>query len=258
MNPNEWLGRNIINYAGALSDYLVAEGVITLEDSTFLNWSNVKITYAGWYWKVNFSVDVERVVAHGTVALDVDCGETPAQIAAKLSKETLNLNYDWWNGKDLIANWAELHQMIVNHHLLTKVEASVVRGIAYGDFTVDEPIYRAVGLIVNDNNIVKDATPTVDVVNDGEDAYTLASKLDYLSWIDIPARDSDMYTDNPQVLTDIRQAFVSGEYPYYTESQVKYLYAPHQVLHLGPDNNIVFTFKKDDQWANTISVPIVV
>ena len=57
-----------------------------------------------------------------SVTLDMDSGETTAQIATKLEKSTVQLNYNYWNGKNLADNLPELRNILVNEDILTTVE----------------------------------------------------------------------------------------------------------------------------------------
>ena len=180
LDPNVWLGKNLATDQANFNAFLVKLGILSSAEAQYVTWGNLNINVAGWYWsKADFTVKKDGATATGNVTLNASTGETTAQIAAKLNKETLKFNYDWWNGKDVAANWAQIPQMLANEHLLTRAEASVVIGVSFGDFTVTKTgqPYYIMGFDVNDNNTVSNATPTINVVNDGPSAATRASEV---------------------------------------------------------------------------------
>ena len=257
INPSYWLAKNINYYALALDDIIVKQAILTEDEVQFVHWNNLTINVAGWYWTVNFTVWVGGH-ANGTVCLDADSGETTAQIAKKLQSKPIQLNYDYWNNKDLKTNLAQLRSIIVNEGILNKVEASEITGLSGSDayYTVN---YNWVGedyyinYIVNDNNTVSGTpnNPGVQVLNDGEDAQQLANIISGKeATLKLPDNDIGKYADNPQVLADIRQQFVANQW--YNADQVKYLYAPHQMLikyFFFHYNSVQFTFNKDGSYA---------
>ena len=258
LDPNYWLGKNINDYTVPLDNIVVKQGILTDDEVQFVHWSNLTINIAGWYWTVGFTVWVGGH-ASGTICLDADSGETTAQIAAKLQSKPIQLNYNYWNNKDLKTNLTDLRSIIVNEGILNKIEASEITGLSGGDgyYTVN---YNWVGedyyinYIVNDNNTVSGTpdNPGVQVLNDGEDAQQLANTISGKDVrLKLPNKDADKYADNPQVLADIRQQFIADQW--YNADQVKYLYAPHKVLRglIFPYNKVHFTFNKDGQTART-------
>ena len=261
LDPNFWLGRNLQEDGFLLNDIIVKKGILTADEAQYVNWSDLTINVAGWYWTVGFTVDWLGEYATGTVCLDADSGETTAQIAKKLQSKPIQLNYDYWNNKDLKTNLADLRSIIVNEGILNRVEASEITGLSGDDdyYTVN---YNWIGenyyinYIVNDNNTVSGTpdNPGVQVLNDGKDAQQLANQISGQEvLLKLPHKDADKYADNPQVLADIRQQFVASQW--YNADQVNYLYAPHQMLinYIFGYDSVQFTFNKDGQIAQTVT-----
>ena len=264
LDPNYWLGKNINYYTIALDDIIVKQGILTNDEVQYVHWNNLTINVAGWYWTVGFTVWVGGH-ASGTVCLDADSGETTAQIANKLQSKPIQLNYDYWNNKDLKTNLADLRSIIVNEGILNKIEASEITGLSGEDdyYTVHSSWIGQnylINYIVNDNNTVS-GTPDnqgVQVLNDGEYAQQLANTIAGKEVpLKLPHNDAEKYADNPQVLADIRQEFITDQW--YNADQVKYLYAPHQLLHnyIFGYNSVQFTFRKDGQIAQTVTCHVL-
>ena len=265
LDPNVWLGRNIKNYISDLNALVVKAGILTADEAKSVTWSSQTIAAAVWYWTVNFTVNLNGQTASGTDTINATTGETTAQIAAKLKSKPIQINYDYWNNKDLKANLAQLRNIIVNESVLTKAEASVIAGLSGSDpfYTVDHNWIgqdNYIDYIVNDNNTVSYTNNLgVQVLNDGESAQQLASKLTTTDFIILPTQYDFTYADAPQTLAGIRQEFVTEGY--YNSNQTKYLYAPHQQLRdfpLPKTNRVVFTFKKDGQFVNTVPFQVAV
>ena len=266
LDPHFWLGRNLQEDGFLLNDIIVKKGILTQDEAQWVYWNNLTINVAGWYWKAGFTVSVDgQSSASGTTCLDDDSGETTAQIAAKLNSKPIQLNYDYWNNKNLKTNLADLRSIIVNEGILNKIEASEITGLSGGDdyYTVN---YNWVGedyyinYIVNDNNTVSGTpdNPGVQVLNDGKDAQQLANQISGQQvLLKLPHKDAGKYADNPEVLADIRQQFVADQW--YKADQVKYLYAPHQMLinYIFGYDSVQFTFKKDGQIAQTVTCHVI-
>ena len=269
LDPTVWLGRNIQNYFSDLNALVIKAGILTADEAKHVAWSSQTIASAAWYWTVHFIVDFSGQTASGTDTLNATTGETTAQIANKLKTHLVKLNYNYWNGKNLATNLAQLRSIIVNEGILTKAEASDITGLYNGtgksDFYTVGPgwinVPNVINYTVNDNNTVSQ-TPDyngIDVLSDGEDAQQLASKVTTSDFIIIPTQYDYTYADAPQTLAGIRQEFVTEGY--YNSDQTKYLYAPHQQLRdlpFGQSNHVVFTFQKDGQFVNTVPFRVVV
>ena len=136
LDPNFWVGKSTQNYIPQFNSALVKAGLITQYEAKYADIKLPLTTLAAhWYWSQKFTVyEGDDAIAGSNLTVNDSLAETPTQIAAKLSKATIQFNFTWWKGKDLAANWAQIPEMIVNEHLLTKAEASDVIGISYGDF----------------------------------------------------------------------------------------------------------------------------
>ena len=175
LDPNVWIGKNLATKQAAFNAAIVKLGVLTADEVKYVTWNSLQIKAADWYWNEGFTVKKDGATATGNVAINATTGETTAQIAAKLSKATIQFNYDWWNGKNLKDNWAQIPQIIANEHILTKAEASVVTGLASYK-TVSGTGQFVIQMHVNDGNTDSIATPHINVVNDGLSADEIAKK----------------------------------------------------------------------------------
>lgn len=268
LDPNYWLGKNTVESidhasVGEFADAIVKQGLLTDYEQTYVTWNQqTTIVRAQWFWTVHFTVDFNGKVGLGTVAINATTGETTDQIVTKLKSRPVQLNYSYWNGKNLLDNLAKLKSIIVNEDILTKAEASLIVGIyddpeerdfyTVGSDWIGQPNF--INYNVNDNNTDSSTMNYrgIDVLNDGEDAQQLANKVDNLSNIKLGSIDYNLYADSSQALEDIRAAFVTGKY--YNTNQVKYLDAPHKII--TKLLKIVFTFKKDGQFVQTVPVTV--
>ena len=252
LDPNVWLGKNLATEQSSLNAAIVKLGVLNADEAKYITWNNLQIKAADWYWNEGFTVKKDGATANGNVAINATTGETPAQIAAKLSKETLNLNYDWWNGKDLIANWAEIKQTIINENLLTKVEASVVTGLAT-DKTISGAGKFTIQMHVNDNNVDVIANVPINATNDGLSAAEIASKISggtfYLHgnmWAKYA--DSTAVTQNlDNYLANDSQLFT----PSFTQADAKAVSLSSHVRLHSDNTNLTANIVKDGQTATS-------
>ena len=254
LDPNVWLGKNLATEQSALNAAIVKLGVLNADEAKYVTWNSLEIKAADWYWNEGFTVKKDGATATGNVAINATTGETPAQIAAKLSKATIKFNYDWWKGKDLAANWGQIQQMIVNEHLLTKAEASDVIGISYGDFTVDAPITRGqFGLNVNDNNTMSNATPTVNVVNDGRSANEIANKISGGTFY-LHGNMQGQYADSDAVNQNLRNYLANDSQlfnPSFTQADANSVSLSSHVKLQSNNSNLTTNIGKDGQTATS-------
>ena len=245
LDPNVWLGKNLATDQAKFNAILVKLGILTSTETQYVTWSNLNINVAGWYWsKADFTVKKDGATATGNATINASTGETPAEIAAKLSKATIQFNFNWWKGKDLAANWAQIQQMIANEHLLTRAEASDVIGISYGDFTVESAIARGlIGFDVNDNNTVSNATPTINVVNDGLSAEEIGTKTKGTYYLKGSLQ--GQYMDAAGPTADFRNYLMNDNLSNYTLADFNAISLPH--VKLTGDNTINATVFKDGQ-----------
>ena len=246
LDPNFWVGKSTQDYIVQFNAALVKAGLITQYEAKY---TDIKLPLtalsAHWYWSQSFKVYAgDDAIAGSNLTVNDSLAETPAQIAAKLSKETIQFNFNWWKGKDLAANWAQIPEMIANEHLLTKAEASDVIGISYGDFTVESAIARGlIGFDVNDNNTVSNATPTINVVNDGLSAQELAAKTKGTYYL--KGSFQGQYMDAAGPTADFRNYLVNDNLSNYTLADANAISLPH--VKLTGDNTINATVAKDGQ-----------
>ena len=192
----------------------------------YVTWGSLNINLAGYFWnKVDFTVTKDGATATGNDTVNASTGETPAQIAAKLSKATSQLSYNWWNGKSLIANFGQIPQIIVNEHLLTRAEASVVTGLNF-DETISHPGAYFVSAIVNDNNTVSEATFNMNVVNDGLTAQQVANRISGGTYY-LKGTMQGQYGDSTAVTQDLHN-YLTGDsqlfHPSLIATDVKWYY----------------------------------
>ena len=258
LDPNTWLGKNLAADQAAVNAAIVKQGILTADEVQYVTWNSLQIKVAGWYWNEGFTVKKDGATATGSVAINAATGETTAQIAAKLSKATLKFNYDWWNGKSLKDNWAQISQIITNEHLLTKAETSVVTGLATYK-TISGTGQFAIQMHVNDGNTDSIATPHINVVNDGLSADELANQLHtrgqyheryhndvyYLN-----GNAAGLYADNATVYKNLRTLLLNDHGCKYTQTQVNGIVLPHVKLTNGPNgNNVTGSVLIDGQTA---------
>ena len=247
LDPNTWLGKNLAADQAAVNAAIVQQGILTADEVQYVTWNSLQIKVAGWYWNEGFTVKKDGATATGSVAINAATGETTAQIAAKLSKATLQFNYDWWNGKNLKDNWAQISQIIANEHLLTKAETSVVTGLATYK-TISGTGQFAIQMHVNDGNTDSIATPHINVVNDGLSADELANRLHTRGQYHeryhndvyfLNGNAAGLYADNPTVYKNLRTLLLNDHGCKYTQTQVNGIVLPHVKLTNGPNGNDV-------------------
>ena len=257
LDPNVWLGRNTKDFGSQINAIVVKDGILTQDEASYVTWSSVNLSVAGWYWTVNFTVTVPGATATDNVALDMDSGETPAQIVAKLEKRDPTLNFNYWNGKNLQTNLAELRSILVNEDFLTKVEASEITGLADGGygFVFDKSWINLgfpVDYIVNDNNTSDTAGDAqVEPVNDGDSAQQLASKINSGDNYHISKNYVGDYAYSRGPEAAIKQQIAKWSI---ASDQINYVQMPRVIL--NSVNNISFNVKKDGQ--NALTVPCTI
>lgn len=259
IDPHFWLDKDIANYERQFNAMIVQQGILTANEVQYVSWSNLKINLAGWYWsKGVFTVSKDGATASGHVTVDADSGETPVQIAAKLTKTETTLNFNYWNGKNIQTNLAELKKIIVNEGILTKVEASEITGVAddgYG-FVINSS-WIGLGFptdyIINDNNTATTASNAAGAVkNDGDDATQLANSMQNQNYT-LKTNAVRQYADTTAVEQNLRSLLIDAYN--YNAIGFEQVILPH--VKLQPSNSkIDATVMKDGQTA-TASVNLV-
>ena len=256
LDPNVWLGRNTKDFGSQINAIVVKDGILTQDEAQYVTWSSVNLTVAGWYWTVNFTVTVPGATATDNVCLDVDSGETTAQIGSKLAKApNIHFNYNYWNNKDFGTNLAEIRNIFVTENILTKVEASTISGLLTPTKVTQAGIMK-VGFHINDNNTDTDTYTNINVRNDGESAQQLASNIGGGDVYRLKTDAQGLYADSNVggVLDNIRQQLVY--YGKYNNDQVQYIWPPHQKLQ-DDNKNFVFSVIKDGQTVKTTPCEIL-
>ena len=251
-----WLGRNIAYFQHELNATIVKQGILTADEVKYVSWSVVNLTSAGWYQNVNFTVKLASATVTHSVTLNMNSGEITAQIGTKFKQHPVQFNYNWWNGKNLLNYLPELRNMIVNEVILTRVETSEIVGL----FNIFDPSYYKVtgtggfyiDYNINDNNTDNSAyyygVNVVNVVNDGDSAQQLASKINSGDNYHISKNDVGLYSDEGTPEHDIKVQLAKYSFTY---TQVNYVQMPHVILK-PVNNNVVFNIKKDGQIASAI------
>ena len=255
LDPNVWLGKNLATNQADFNKTLVKLGILSASETQYVTWSKLDIKVAGWYWSEAFTVKKDGATATGNVAINASTGETPAEIAAKLSKAKIQFNYDWWKGKSLKDNWAQIPQIIANEHLLTKAEASVVTGLASYK-TISGTGQFAVQMHVNDGNTDYIATPHINVVNDGLSDDEIATKISGGTFY-LKGDARDEYADSNLVTKEFKHYLVNDSplfNPSFTEQDADAVLLPHVQLS-KPKTKLTATVSKDGQ-IKTSSITI--
>ena len=269
IDPNFWLAKDIKTNQAQFNAALVKQGLLTQDEVQYVTWANFKITKAGYFWNVaKFTIQKDGATAIGQNTINASIGETPAQIAAKLSNTTLQFNYDWWNGKDLKDNWAQIPQIIMNENRLTKAETSVVTGLA-SDKTISGAGKFTVQMHVNDNNVDVIANVPINATNDGLSAAEIADQLQKDGQMGEAGRWSvnnvyflqetmcGKYADDPAVVQNFKNILNYERSSVLSPSDVATISMPHQMLTNAPNgNNLSVTTTKDGQTA-TANLDIV-
>ena len=257
LDPNIWLNRNIKDYQNELNAIIVKNGILTHDEAQYVSWDSLSLNVAGWYWTVNFTVTVGGSTVTDNACLDMDSGETTAQIATKLKERKVQLNLDYWNGKNLRTDLTEFRNVIVNEGILTRVEASEIVGLFNGgisgwyNVTGTGEVYGGfINYNINDNN-TESTTPNYDginVVNDGWSASHIATAFhgDY----GLKTNMAGDYADDANVMADFRNILAKNGLIGVTDAQ--YVSLPHTVLTNNPNgNNMNATVAKDGQTATS-------
>ena len=191
----------------------------------------MNINVAGYFLnKLIFSVTKDGAVATGTSTIDADTGETTAQIATKISKATnIKLNYNYWNTKAVQDNLPALRDILVNDHILTKAEASLITGA--NATTITKAGQISLNLTVNDYKTSSNASLNTDVVNDGHSASQIASEING-SGFGLKVNTAGMYADSSYVTKNFDN-LLTANYGI-SASDLNYVSLPH--IKLKVDN----------------------
>ena len=243
IDPNFWLNKDIQTDQADFKKALVQQGLLTQTEAQYVTWNSLNINEAGYFWnKGAFTVQKDGASATGHVTVDADTGETTAQIAAKIqAASNLQFNFNYWNTKAIQDSLPELRNILVNDHILTKVEASVVAGV--DPITVTQVGQINLHVNVNDQNTNSYANTKVNVVNDGDSATQIANNINNLE-LGLKVNTAGMYADSNYVIKNFANLLV-GNYGL-SPTDADYITLPH-VLLKDENPNMSATIAKDGQ-----------
>ena len=240
IDPNFWLGKNIKEYQKEFNATVVRNRILTQDEIQYVKWGNLDINVAGYFFnKLTFSVTKDGAVATGTSTIDADTGETTAQIATKISKATnIKLNYNYWNTKAVQDNLPALRDILVNDHILTKAEASLITSV--NATTITKAGQITLNLTVNDYKISSNASLNTDVVNDGNSAVQIANSLNGYGF-GLKTNTFGLYADSSYVMKNFINLAVANYGKNATD--LNYVTLPHIKLQKNNPNTPVTAFK---------------
>ena len=243
IDPNYWLNKDIKNYQKQWNETLVKNGVLSQDETQYVSWNDVNFNYAGWFYnKGQFIVQKDGATAKGYFTIDADNGETTQQIATKISAaKNIKFNYNYWNNKQTQNELPVLRNILVNDHILTKVEASVVAGV--DSTTIKQAGQINLKLNVNDRNTNTYANAKINVVNDGASTEQIAKSINNLGF-GLKINTIGMYADSSYVLKNWSN-LLTANYGI-AASDTGYITLPHTKLQ-ADNPNLKATIAKDGQ-----------
>ena len=245
IDPNVWLNKDIKTAQADFNKAIVADGILTADEVQYVSWGDLTINEAGWFKnKGDFTVSKDGSVATGTVSVNASTGETTQQIAAKISKATnVKLNYNYWNNKATQSELPTLRDVLVNDHILTKAEASVITSV--NATTITKAGQITLNLNANDYKTSSNATLHADVVDDGDSAVQIANSLNGYGF-GLKPNTFGLYADASYVVKNFVDLAVANYG--LNANDLDYVTLPH--LKLAKDNpNTPITVNKDGQIA---------
>ena len=265
LDPNFWMGKNLQNYETKMNDVLVHEKLLTKAEIQYVHWNSFQITAAKYYWKnVSFTVwkKMPQYGASGKVSLNVTL-ETSAQIAAKLTKANLKLNWNNWvwyfitdQGEGYEPSYTilfhKLCNIILNEHILTKAELSTVTAFhtAKVGYHITKPGLYKLWFDVNNDNTYVAAHTHLQVVKDGASAYQISQEATKnITQLMLKTNTIGKYADSDYVLQNFRSLLVT--FGGVKAEDTKYITLPH--VKLKHDQSLAAIVYKDGEFATTNS-----
>ena len=268
LDPGFWMNKNLQNYETTMNAVLVKENLLTKYEIQYVHWNSFQIAAAKYYWnKAIFAVWKTNPAyeASGKVSLNVT-KETSAQIATKLAKANLKLNWNNWEwrfitdqGKGYDPSYTILfHQLcniILNEHILTKAELSTVKAFhtaKVGYHIAKEGLYNISFDINNDNKYVVSHTH-LQVVKDGNSAKQIATEAtkNLSEWM-LKTNTIGKYADSEYVLQNFRSLLVN--FGGVKADDTKYITLPH--VKLQHDQSLSAIVYKDGEFAATNNIKL--
>ena len=245
IDPHFWLNKDIKTKQADFNKTIVKEGILTAEEVQYVSWGDLTINEARWFQnKGDFTVAKDGATATGTVTVNASTNETTQQIANKISTATnVKLNYNYWNNKATQSELLTLRDILVNEHVLTKAEASIV--ISDDRTKITKAGQIILPLAVNDHKTTSSALLHADVVNDGNSAEQIANSLNGYGF-GLKTNTAGMYADTSYVVKNFVDLAVANYG--LNVNDMNYVTLPH--LKLAKDNpNTPITVYKDGQTA---------
>ena len=116
--PKFWFNKDIKDYQTQFNAQIVKQGILTTAEVKYVTWGSFKITQAfHYYGKTPFTVIKDGAVCTGHVNLDAHADQK--HLIEKLTNNTLQFNYDYWNGKTVNDELPLLRSMFANEGILT-------------------------------------------------------------------------------------------------------------------------------------------
>ena len=243
LDPTFWLNKSIQEYRSQFNATVVKDGILTQDEVQYVSWGNMNINFAGYFVnKLKFTVTKDGATATGSATIDADSGSTTAQIAAKINEATnIKFNYNYWNNKTVQSDLVTLRNILVNDHVLTKAEASVITGMDVTTITKVGQI--TLNLNANDYKTSSNATLHADVVDDGDSAVQIANSLNGYGF-GLKTNTAGMYADSNYVEKNFADLAVANYG--LNAADLDYVTLPH--LQLATDNpQTPITVAKDGQ-----------
>ena len=123
-----WFNKDIKDYQTQFNAQIVKQGILTATEAKYVTWGSFKIAQAfHYYGKTPFTVTKDGAVCTGHVNLDAHADQQ--HLIEKLTNNTLQFNYDYWNGKTVNDELPLLRSMFANEGILTPAQASDIIGL---------------------------------------------------------------------------------------------------------------------------------
>lgn len=170
LDPKFWVGKNLRDYKEQLDDAIVKSGILNFAESRYVASKGFVIQKAIVYR--NQKVYVREDFGGWNVDVNFDVATLSQKIADKLNNKTVNLNPNFWLGKDIKTNRSTLVDRLVNQNIITYEEAQYV---SWGNLNISKAQkYVNVPLTVQKNGITVNAHLNLDA---NYEATKIANKL---------------------------------------------------------------------------------
>lgn len=265
IDPNFWLNKNIQNYPTQLNATIVKDGLLTQDEVQYVSWSDYTVSQAIMAKDpAHFTIKKDGASATGNVILDASTGETTKQIATKIIQAHIRLNYAYWNEKTFTQDLSLARSILVNEHILTKAEASVVVGFV-SPVTITNVGSFAINFDVDDEKTNTDANTYLNVVDDGWSSEQIATNLTEAGqygetggWEQnnvyfLKENMTGLYADNPAVTKNFHDLLNNYGSTAWNKSDTSYVTLEHKILTNAPNgNDIKAIINKDGQIATPV------